>query len=172
MSVAWDNKSEVTLNMCSKAIRNWTQCSPALDNGKKILMTPKFWLQAQNSMNKEQHTYRKCPWMSVIRKCHHLPTCSSVSEVLLLDIQHTQLPNHRQISHIARQVSTYPLPSLASSDITTPRLTAPWMSNSVICYQIAFILSLTRLLPCVLLQVFISFPKENKKQKVAVHYGH
>ena len=102
--------------MCSKAVRNWTQCSPALDNGKKILMTPKFWLQAQNSMNKEQHTHRKRPWMSVIRKRHHLPTCSSVSEVLLLDIQHTRLPNHGQTSHTALHVSIFPLPSLASSD--------------------------------------------------------
>lgn len=35
----WDNKSQITLTVWTTSRRNWAQCNPALDKGKKILIT-------------------------------------------------------------------------------------------------------------------------------------
>lgn len=153
-------------------MRNWTQCSPASDNEKKILMTPKFWPQAQNSVNKEQRTHRKRPWMSVIRKHHHLPTCSSVSEAL----PWTSNTHHYPTTHkhlVQLPVSTYPLPSLASShhyhhqtDCSLHVKFHCMLSN---CFH--FIVNMIIAMCPAAGFLFLS-PKKTKKQKVAVHCGH
>lgn len=78
----WDNKSQITLTVWTTPRRNWTQCNPALNNGKKILMTTKFWLQGgQNSKHKEQHRsvhehqwfprISMCPPLHQDQKCFH-----------------------------------------------------------------------------------------------------
>lgn len=60
----------MTLTVQTISRRNWTQCNPALDNGKKILITTKCWLEAQNRKNKEHHrSVHEHQWFQSITMC-------------------------------------------------------------------------------------------------------
>lgn len=150
-------------------LRNWAECSPALGDGKEILMPPDFDFKLRTAKTKSTHSER--PRMLLIHTQHYLPTCPSVPEVLPVDIQQTQWPNHGQTSHVPQYLH---LPTAFLGILRS--LTPPdwWLLGYQIVKgdQTVYTSPLIRLLPCFLLHIFISFPKESKNQKVAARYGH
>lgn len=122
-------------------------------------MTTKFWLQAQNSKNKEQHRHvHEHQWFLRITMCHFCIRTRSAS------IGHPpQFPQHGSTPHPTPWVSSDPLPSPASSDHhhhQTDRalhITSCHMSSNCSHWTVNTIITMGPLL-----QVWVFSPKENK----------